>query len=340
MKKVSIIIPIYNCERYLSDCLKTVIKQTYKNIEVILIDDESTDSSGQICDEYAKKYSYIQVIHQKNAGPGYSRNVGLEICTGDYYTFVDADDYISENMISCMVEQIEKNNADLVEVGNVYLLEVRNMFRGCNGQIQIFKGEKLNERYGNELRATVWGRLYRKDLVGHIRFSDKRIGEDCDYACEVVNCCKSIVKYNHCLYGYRAYQESITRGGLGKKSFKELRKLYDDIIICCTKGEKKEEKTIGMIQQYEKKIKELLFMISYRNQEILYKKEIADLSKNYNKLVSIIQKENEVLANNISEIEKKTRCSFIRYCMEIVKHRIVIFCARVKIFWRYKYVLE
>lgn len=338
MKKVSIIIPVFNCERYLPDCLKTVLKQTYQNIEVIIIDDESTDRSGKICDEYAQKYPFIRVVHQKNSGPGYSRNAGLELCTGDYYTFVDADDYISKNMISYMVEQMEKNNADLVEVGNVYLLETRNTFRGCDGQIQILEGEDLSGRYGKELRATVWGRLYRKDLVGDIRFSDKRIGEDCEYANEVVKRCKSIVRYNHCLYGYRAYQDSITRGGFGKKSFAELEKLYDEILHFYAKEDN--EKVNTLMEEYEEKAKKILFMISYRKQEVLYKKELYDLCQDYNKLARETQKKNCALINEISEIEKKSESSFMRFFLEKVKHIVVVVFAKVKVFWSYKYVLE
>lgn len=338
MKKVSIIIPVFNCERYLPDCLKTVLKQTYQNIEVIIIDDESTDRSGQICDEYAKKYPFIRVVHQKNSGPGYSRNAGLKLCTGDYYTFVDADDYISKNMISCMVEQMEKNNADLVEVGNVYLLETRNTFRGCDGQIQILEGEDLSGRYGKELRATVWGRLYRKDLVGDIRFSDKRIGEDCEYANEVVKRCKSIVRYNHCLYGYRAYQDSITRGGFGKKSFAELEKLYDEILHFYAKEDN--EKVNTLMEEYEEKALKLLQMISYCNQEILYKRELVDLCYGSDTLIKLVKDKKWLLQAEITQILEKAKCGFGRYWLEIVKHSIVIICAKIKKMLKYKYNLE
>lgn len=111
---ISVIIPVYNVEEYLRECVDSVLKQTYKNLEIILVDDGSTDSSGKICDEYAEKDSRITVIHKKNEGPSKTRNTGLENANGKYIYFLDSDDYITEDAIETLVLTAESNQADLV----------------------------------------------------------------------------------------------------------------------------------------------------------------------------------------------------------------------------------
>lgn len=111
---VSVIIPVYNVEEYLCECVDSVINQTYNNLEIILVDDGSTDSSGRICDEYAKKDSRISVIHQKNSGPSKTRNTGIKQAKGKYVYFIDSDDYIELDAIYLLVETAETNGADLV----------------------------------------------------------------------------------------------------------------------------------------------------------------------------------------------------------------------------------
>ena len=106
MGKVSIIVPIYNVEKYLSKCIESILSQTYKNIEIILVDDGSPDNSPQICDEYAKKDDRIIVIHKANGGVSSARNAGIDIATGKYIGFVDPDDYIENNMYELMVNKI------------------------------------------------------------------------------------------------------------------------------------------------------------------------------------------------------------------------------------------
>lgn len=111
---ISVIIPVYNVENYLRECIDSVLKQTYKNLEIILVDDGSTDSSGKICDEYAEKDSRITVIHKKNEGPSKTRNTGLKNANGKYIYFLDSDDYITEDAIETLVLTAESNQADLV----------------------------------------------------------------------------------------------------------------------------------------------------------------------------------------------------------------------------------
>ena len=110
---ISIIIPVYNVEKYLDKCINSVLMQTYKNIEILLINDGSTDSSGQICESYAKKDSRIKVIHKENGGLSDARNVGIEHSTGSYIMFVDSDDYIDCNMASVLYNLLNSTNSDM-----------------------------------------------------------------------------------------------------------------------------------------------------------------------------------------------------------------------------------
>ena len=110
---ISIIIPVYNVEKFLHNCLDSVLKQTYRNLEIILIDDGSTDNSGKICDNYAKIDNRIIVIHKENGGVSSARNVALKIAKGDYIVWIDSDDFISKNMITYLCEKILEFNADI-----------------------------------------------------------------------------------------------------------------------------------------------------------------------------------------------------------------------------------
>ena len=115
MKKVSVIVPVYNTEKYLHRCIESILDQTYKMLELILIDDGSTDSSGIICDEVAQKDTRVKVLHKKNEGAGEARNCGINIAQGEYICFVDSDDYISSRYIEIMLHAAEKYDCGIVQ---------------------------------------------------------------------------------------------------------------------------------------------------------------------------------------------------------------------------------
>ena len=128
MKKISIIVPVYQAEKYISKCIESIVNQTYKNLEIILVDDGSTDRSGEICDEYGKKDNRIVVVHNKNKGVSVARNCGLDIATGDYITFVDSDDYIDLQMYSEMMKVVEKYSCDVVYSGSVVKTQIQSFY--------------------------------------------------------------------------------------------------------------------------------------------------------------------------------------------------------------------
>ena len=112
--KISIIVPVYNVEKYLKECIESLINQTYKDLEILLIDDGSKDNSGKICDEYANKDKRIKVIHQENSGVSKTRNYGIELATGDYVMFVDSDDWLEENTCELLIKEIKTQNKDMI----------------------------------------------------------------------------------------------------------------------------------------------------------------------------------------------------------------------------------
>lgn len=122
-KLISIIVPVYNVEKYLKECIDSVISQTYKNLEIILVDDGSTDKSGEICDEYSKKDSRIKVIHKENGGLSDARNVALDIAKGEYIGFVDSDDYVEKDMFETLYKLAEEHNTEISSISFYKTLE-------------------------------------------------------------------------------------------------------------------------------------------------------------------------------------------------------------------------
>lgn len=226
---ISIIIPVYNVEKYLNKCLNSVIEQTYKNIEVILIDDGSTDNSGKICDEYAKNDIRIKIIHQQNGGVSTARNNGLEHATGKYITFVDSDDYIEKEMIETMAKKIMKKNADIVICGVTDRDEENNIInQSLNKKENVFNNiEAIKEMLDEKLfNCVCWAKLYKKELFSDIEFNAKiRIAEDMDVLYRVFYKSDKIVQISERLYNWTSRGDSATKG-------KDMSKWQDEIDVC------------------------------------------------------------------------------------------------------------
>ena len=181
--KVSIVIPIYKAEKYLRTCIDSVLGQTYKDLEVILVDDASPDRCGEICEEYAKKDSRVRVIHKENEGVSKARNAGLAIASGDYVQFVDSDDYLAEDMTQKLVEQMEQQKVDLVLCGffeknlNFERVSKAEEQPGVYTKEQILMNIMRNPysfHYG-----VLWNKLFKRELLGKLLFSsDMDFGED------------------------------------------------------------------------------------------------------------------------------------------------------------------
>ena len=166
--KISIIIPIYNVKKYINKCIESIINQTYKNLEIILVDDGSTDGSGKICDEFKKEDNRIVVIHKKNEGVSSARNEGLKIATGDYIGFIDADDFIEEDMYFKLLSKIEKDNTKMV-VCNAYLEDENEnqVYDFKTNAKDVIDRHELMDRIMNDFvfQGYMWNKLYDRQLI-------------------------------------------------------------------------------------------------------------------------------------------------------------------------------
>lgn len=211
--KISVIVPVYNVEQYLEQCLDSIILQDYNNLEIIVVNDGSTDISGQICDRYAQKDNRIKVIHQENQGVASARNNALNISNGELISFIDADDWINQGMYSFIIEHFTENI-------DVILLSYPN-FRTDSSDIKIYSKEKINNNLITQFvgskkislgkMATVWSICVRKKIIQNIHFQNITMTEDKIFFIEVLLKANTLLNIPHKFYNYRINPNSITR---------------------------------------------------------------------------------------------------------------------------------
>lgn len=211
---ISIIIPVYNVEKYIKDCVNSILKQTYTNLEIILIDDGSTDTSGQICDDYACKDSRINVIHKANGGLSEARNVGIDIAKGEYITFIDSDDYVFPSFIEYLHDLISRNNADISVCQPINVDEYNKALSKGGEQIdKVVKGNyDCMEEYlsGNAIDTVAWRKLYKSDLFkSGVRYPIGKYHEDVWTTYKLIAQCNTISIGSKALYAYRQRTGSI-----------------------------------------------------------------------------------------------------------------------------------
>lgn len=181
--KISIIVPIYNVEKYICKCIESILCQTYKNIEIVLVDDGSPDKCGKICDEYQKKDNRIKVIHQKNGGLSAARNTGIKNSTGKFLMFVDSDDYIKNDMAEYLYNLLTKHQCDISICNYTYIFENKNQkdyIANKETYEDIYtKKDALEELLrNNKIQNFTWNKLYKKELFKSIKFPEGRLMED------------------------------------------------------------------------------------------------------------------------------------------------------------------
>ena len=215
---VSVIIPVYNVEKYLCECIESVINQTYKELEIILVDDGSTDDSGRICDKYKQLDTRIKVIHKKNGGLSSARNAGIEIATGSLYTFIDSDDFIALNMIESLLYALNKTNADISVCS---MTSVENLINNSfSTKVNLYTKEETLKFILSETRipTSACGKLYKKELFKTIRFPDGKIYEDLGTTYRVVDLVYRIALIDTPKYYYRRTNpQSITQTTFSNK---------------------------------------------------------------------------------------------------------------------------
>lgn len=217
MPKVSVIIPVYNVERYLPYCVDSVLAQTFVDWNLLLIDDGSPDNSGTLCDRYAEKDKRITVIHKENGGVSSARNIGLEHAKGEWVAFLDADDYLDVNTLKFLINTVESYPAaDVVDypiLRNAGSKDEKKM--DTVDEIIVKSSIKgIDSYWFQHPRFECWGRLYKREKLEGIRFNTRlRIGEDTVFFMHYLVRCSTLVAIPDGLYAY-CYRESSTMGSI------------------------------------------------------------------------------------------------------------------------------
>lgn len=228
MSKVSVIVPIYNAQQYLKRCIDSLLKQSYTDMEIVLVDDGSTDDSARICKEYADKYERVQYICQENAGPDYARKKGVAVSTGEYLTFVDADDYVDYDMIRRLYWELTERDCDLVcsqvkridEKGRTWeetAVPQEGIFCETiqDGMYHFFVTRYLSGSY--------YAKLYRRELLQDYDFvKDSLIGEDITAVLYAIQKAQKIYIMNESFYYYFWNGDSISHSGYTGRHYVSL----------------------------------------------------------------------------------------------------------------------
>lgn len=227
---ISIIVPVYNVEEFLEKCIDSILNQTFKNFELILINDGSTDNSGNICEKYSKKDDRIIVIHKKNGGVSSARNVGLDLAQGEYIGFVDSDDFIEEDMYELLYTLITETKKDIANVGINFIYENIKV-ESSKYDKKIFNKYEAMENllkykfYGDY----IWTNLFKADLIKKFKFKNVYY-EDIDLMYQLIDKSNGIVTIGKQKYNYLQRENSITKS-------KKLKLLEDKFLVCSKRGE-------------------------------------------------------------------------------------------------------
>lgn len=297
--KVSIIVPIYNVERYLEACIESILSQTYGNFELILVDDGSPDQCGIICDKYATQDSRIKVIHKENQGLGMARNTGLDYAIGEFVCFVDSDDWLEQHAIEYWIRAQRKYDADIVMCNYqkrndnkevLYRYEIRNKeccYRGKEIEQEIFWpmiGQESMVREDFTINMCVWTNLYRRELIEseQIRFLSEReyLSEDICFNLQYLLSCKVAVMIPESLYCYRYNPTSLTSRYKGDEYQKAVA-LYNKVQSWAKQAKREEFKEFRVERFFLTKVRELMFRLcesdmAYRTKKSMCRSILKD----------------------------------------------------------------
>jgi len=212
-KKISVIVPVYNVEKYLNRCVDSILAQTYQNLEIILVDDGSPDNCPQICDDYGQKDLRIKVIHKENGGLSSARNAGLDIATGDYIGFVDSDDYVAPDMYSCLYNRIKGTET---YIANCMYVRAFDSGETTPSRVPHHTDEDIaTQDYLEELLlhvgdVSVCSKLFPRVLIGDLRFIEGKLNEDLLFMIQLMRNIQGIKFVGSLGYYYYVREKSIT----------------------------------------------------------------------------------------------------------------------------------
>ena len=238
--KVSIIVPVYNVEKYINKCVMSLINQTYKNFEILLIDDGSTDLSGKICDNYSKDYYFIRTFHKQNGGASEARNYAMSYVTGEYITFVDSDDYVEIDFLEKMINLKDKKNADLVIVTHIDETpegEILTKKRKRKKEVVLLTTEEAIEKmcYEIEFGTTPCAKLFKTDIVRKNPFPLNNTYEDLATVYKYIAESKKIVFYDIPMYHYVQRNGSKRNDNIWKNSVLDVMRATDELFAYIVK---------------------------------------------------------------------------------------------------------
>jgi len=322
--KLSIIIPVFNVEPFLKKCLDSVINQTYSNLEIILIDDESPDNCGEICDDYAKNDERIKVIHQKNKGLSGARNSGLKIVSGDYIAFLDSDDWIHPKMYETMMNIILSNKLEIAECGIIEKKDDKEelSIKKPTYEVIIEDCYQALSRIIKNSQFSVWRRIYNRSLLNDYEFLLNKTSEDIYFTVDILKKTKRIGYIEYPFYNYRENPTSIT------KSSYSLRRLNDSISASFYLKEKMKDYEVSKNKNLSKIItNHILWKLLLHYKRINYNSHL-DTDYYYRKKIKSYIKQNYYKNNNHEFYLKLSNFLTVRQFalvikMNKIKHKIL-----------------
>lgn len=240
---ISVIVPVYKVEDYLKRCIDSILRQTYGNLEIILVDDGSPDGCCKICDEYAERDKRVKVIHKENGGLSDARNAGIDIAQGSYVAFIDSDDWVHDKYIEKLYQLLKKTAADISVCNYMETSREDIPQNNINGKIYEFSNVEALEQLTNKLylqMVVAWGKLYKKDLFNEIRFPEGKIHEDEFTSYRVIYKARKVVFTTERLIYYWQRPDSIMGSGFNVKhhldviqAYKERAEFFNDVGLKC-----------------------------------------------------------------------------------------------------------
>lgn len=297
-KKVSIVVPVYNVEKYLQYCIDSLVSQTYLNLEIILVDDASTDNCPAICDEAARKDGRIKVIHKNNGGAASARNAGLNIVTGDYVCFVDSDDYVENKYVQRLVNVLEQENADAAVCGFWYLYRDHLEKKGLSGVYTVMNQTDYLQRFLTDWTCgLIWNKIFRKETLEDVRFTEGHKIDDEFFTYKIIMNCKRVVLFEAPLYYYRMRATSV----MSASSAYEERLLLDKIEYTQERFENVTNRYPQLTQAYLEDLANSL--IRFKRQSTYFPLAHSEVKK------LIVKYQKRILLSNLN---LKLKYSFIR----------------------------
>lgn len=323
MAKVSVIVPVYNGKKYINKCINSILRQTFKDIEIILVDDGSTDNTLNILKEYEKRFQNVKVISSINLGAGGARNIGLDASHGEYILFVDADDFLREDMIEVLYKNAVSNDADIVRCGrctyfeNIKLDSYNSSY--YNEDKKIINPKKEKDYVFNEM-PTVWNKLIRRNLFDDIRFREHLKWEDGPVIRPITAKANKVVFLYDRMYMYRINLNNTTI----RDFFYPTEKVLD--VFTGLDDLRDNFKKIGLYSEFAKIIHDdavFASLLRVQNAGLWFKLSKEDRIRLTNALVNIIEVKYDDWKNNPPYLYYKSRDKFFNATMTYIEDKVL-----------------